>query len=97
VDQPAKIGGNTRNSVEQCKDTQGFQTLQERESWARTPQLNRSKRSDKAEVSGSSPLRPTHLTRGFAARRRLFQLALDGMNVAPQHAIDYTPPISASC
>jgi hypothetical protein len=28
-------------------------------------------RADKAEVSGSSPLRPTHLTRRFARRRTL--------------------------
>jgi hypothetical protein len=28
---------------------------------------DRPERSDKAEVSGSSPLRPTHLTKGSAA------------------------------
>jgi hypothetical protein len=48
-----------RSSVNQCKTTQGVLTLQERRSSARTLELKRPRRSDKAEVSGSNPLRPT--------------------------------------
>lgn len=70
--QPRGLGGGHTGSQSgslppHCPVDGGGHLRTRRQRWLRT--RHRAGSPDKAEVSGSSPLRPTHLTRGFAPSR----------------------------